>query len=127
MRPRISQEEAAYIVEILTAQVAELKEKLRHYEKTKIEYANLIRELRVGFMGTFEKVEKVKQAQAMKNEIEVMQWKRFSISSVISTHEKLIEKYRNIAEGNSHRGTYKHLNHTAAICEKLGTVAKVLA
>jgi hypothetical protein len=127
MRPRISQQEAAYIAEVLTAQVAELKEKLAHYEKTKIEYVKLIRELRVGYMGTFEKVEKVKQAQAMKNEIEVMQWRRFSISSVISTHEKLIEKYRNIAEGNSHRGTYKHLNRTARYYEKPSVVLKVLA
>lgn len=127
MRPRISQQEAAYLVEVLTAQVAELKEKLTHYEKTKIEYANLIRELRVGYMGTFEKVEKVKQAQAMKNEIEVMQWKRFSISSIISTHEKLIEKYRNIAEGSSHRGTYKHLNHITNYYEKPSKVLKVLA
>lgn len=109
----------------MTAQTADLKQKLEEYEKNQTEFLQLKRELQVGYMGTYTLLEKTKRAKELKDSIDVMMWRRFSIYDVVNTNEKLIKKYKAIAEGTSHKGAYNVLK--VSYYPKEGTVLKVTA
>jgi hypothetical protein len=52
MRPRISQQEAAYLVEVLTAQHEEMKQKLSDVEQLERDYALIIYDLKARARGS---------------------------------------------------------------------------
>jgi hypothetical protein len=125
MRPRISRKEAAYLVEILTAQTAELKVVLEGYHRKEREFTLLKNELKYA-PAVCETLPKIERARELKKELKTMFWRRFSINEVISTNERLIQKYKAIAKGNTRRGDYKNFN--SHLCfPREETALKVLA
>ena len=94
MRPRISQKEAAYIVEILTAQTSKLKAKDERLEMLRTEFVLAKHELQNRFRSNYEIVAVIKYYYQVKAELEKIEWHCFSLYSVLSVHQKLINKYR---------------------------------
>jgi len=124
MRPRISQQEAAYLVMVLQAQIEEIREKLRNVEQVEQELTRLIYDLKhpiqpqyteKGFfkehriIGPQETRCYVKIAQELKAEHPNLLGEKFRLWTSLSCHEKLLAKYQAIAEGKPHNGTYKKL------------------
>jgi prefoldin subunit 5 len=56
MRPRISHEEVAYVVEVLTAQINELRQKLNRVELLRLEFARSELELQNLYRDIYEMV-----------------------------------------------------------------------
>jgi len=112
MRPRISQEEAEYIVDVLLATRKQLEEKQERFKQLRSEMV-ILRErlLREGYPVIKEGYHEKKQ------ELEKLKREAFDIYLSLNLHEKLIAKYSAIANGEPHDGRYKHLS-----LEKLGVL-----
>jgi hypothetical protein len=126
MRPRISRKEAAYLVEVLNLQTETMKGKVRDLEELERDFKRIIFELKnpvqvlyseKGFfvghkiLGNEETLALVRLARELKEEHPKIIVEKFRYYDCLQTHMKLKEKYTAIANGMSHRGTYKHLNN----------------
>jgi hypothetical protein len=125
MRPRISRKEAAYLVQVLESQVAEMEERLEQVTQLERDFAKILYDLKYpvqvlhddkGYfaghriVGTEETLQLVRLASALKEEHSNLLTEKFWLWNYLSTHKRLLEKYRAIAEGNTRRGDYKHFN-----------------
>lgn len=105
VRTRISQKEAAYIVQILEANIKNLQEQYDHLEKLKAEVFTLKRALMKGDYGTF-LAGKDKRA-----ELEQKKHQAYLLYQTLHSHQVLLKKYKAIADGERKPGCYKHLNN----------------
>ena len=112
MRPRISQREAKYILEVLKKQLAELELEDKLREALETDLFRLRLKLNDFYCGTLEKVAQVETYKEIKEEIERLEKRKFKLWIVIADHKRLIEKYHAIAEGNRRRGDYKRFNNS---------------
>ena len=106
MRPRITKQEAAYIVEVLKANLEKITEKKQELRKLRGEVALLSMQIQSGNWipkTVFERRDK-------RLLLEQKEKACFNLSIHIDAHEKLLKKYEAIAEGTTHRGTYKHFS-----------------
>ena len=124
MRPRISQNEAAYLVQVLKAQIDELKEKYENLAELERVYSVIIYNLRNRVQGSYEgyrlkanrivgdgeALSLVRLAEALKEEHPNLRGEKYRLWEAIRTHETLLLKYQAIAEGKPHDGRYKHLS-----------------
>jgi len=112
MRPRISQEEAEYIVDVLVATRKQLEEKQERFKQLRSEMVILRERLwREGYPVIKEGYHEKKQ------ELEKLKREVYAVYQCLDLHEKLIAKYSAIANGEPHDGRYKHLS-----LEKLGVL-----
>ena len=133
MRPRVSQKEAAYLVQVLQLQIGEMKEKLENVKQLERDYARIIYDLKhrvqrvcddKGYfkehriVGDREAISLVRLARALKEEHPSLLGEKFLLWDCLSTHEKMLKKYRAIAEGQPHDGRYKHLSVADAVYPK---------
>jgi hypothetical protein len=105
MRPRINRTEAAYLVELLQIAQSIIEENEQYYkqldkETYKLNKLKNIEPYTAYLAGLKEKKEALSK------------WQRIAwcvLSNKLTNHI-LIQKYKAIAEGNTHQGTYKSLN-----------------
>lgn len=105
MRPRIHNQEAAYIVELLKVATEIMTENEEYYKHLE---------------GEVWRLEQIKQTDpraallaGLKEKREAYNnWRRLAWCAVANkkANNLLIEKYQAIANGKSHKGTYKNLN-----------------
>jgi len=105
MRPRISQKEAAYLVEVLKAQELMLRQKQDRLKDLEFKKYKLEQRLkREGDILVFRELKQVREEHGK------LSGEAYAVHLVLQLHQKLIEKYQAIADGRSHKGTYNHLN-----------------
>lgn len=124
MRPRISREEAAYLVQVLSAQIEEMREKLRNVEQLERDYTRIIYDLKnpiqpqyneKGYrienrlIGSQETICYVNIAKELKEEHPNLLGEKFRLWKCLSCHDKLLMKYMAIANGEPHNGRYKRM------------------
>ena len=109
-RPRISQNEAAYLVAILKKQRIKLIEERQLLKDLEIEFTRLKFRLKDWRCHSYQKVAEVEAYQEVKAELSRLEDRSFKVFQCLQIHNRLIEKYTAIAEGNSKRGDYKHFN-----------------
>ena len=103
MRPRVSQREAQIILDCLEVTRDQLEQKLTRYEQLKKEIPELQRRIRVEGIILF----RDSHFKDKKLELEKLKQEFSAITDFLRIHDKLIKKYKAIAEGCVHRGTYK--------------------
>jgi hypothetical protein len=131
MRPRISQKEAAYLVKVLSVQHEQLKQKVSDIEQLDFDYRKMIYDLshriQVDYtdkgyfkghriVGDQEALCYVKLIDQLKEEHPNLLAEKFSLWDCLNTHEKLLNKYQAIANGEPHDGRYKKLRFSKVIC-----------
>jgi len=110
MRPRISRKEAAYLVTILKAEQEKLMEERQLLRELGLEATRLKFKLKDWYCSTTQKVAEVEAYQEVKAQLSMLEKRRFKVFQCLQIHNRLIEKFNAIAEGNSKRGDYKHFN-----------------
>jgi hypothetical protein len=135
MRPRISQKEAAYLCEVLTAtkeqlqqRYLDLKELERCMDQIIFDLKHRVQAFCIGtndnphyylgkriateyrIIGDREALNIFHIYKELKEEHPHIQAEAFNIYLRIRTHEKLLAKYQAIANGEPHDGRYKHLS-----------------
>lgn len=130
------------MVEVLTSQVEELEQKLGDIQQLDRDITHMLYDLKhpvqilygdVGYfaghkiVGTQETLCYIQIVKQLKEEHPNLLAEKFRLWDCLSTHQKLIKKYQAIAEGVTHRGTYKHLNSVIRVYPKEGKVLQVLA
>jgi hypothetical protein len=111
MRPRISQEEAKYLVQVLKLQMQELQQKYLELEQLEAQLNTVVYKLRnPRDQSSNETVCMVKLAKQIQEEHSDFRIERCRISGLIQTHDMLLKKYSAIANGEPHDGRYKHLS-----------------
>lgn len=108
MRPRISQKEAAYLVQLLKATTPFLEQLTQRHEHLRLEMYSLKQRVWIEGYSVFKNEHYV----AKKQELARLEREASDVSRMINVHKRLVAKYSAIAEGVSHRGTYKHLSLT---------------
>lgn len=107
MRPRISKKEAGFICELLEVALADLEIKNQYTKDLEITVTRLRLQIMRG--AGYEVMredfsEKKKELAKWQNRLSHLAYSNYKVT------KRLLEKYRAIAEGNSHQGTYKHFN-----------------
>lgn len=107
MRPRISKREAQFLAELLEAAIKDIELK-QEYEK-ELDKAVFRLKLQISRGAGYEVFregyyEKKKELDRWKNRLGYLAYHE------LDTAKRLLEKYKAIAVGEKHRGTYKHLN-----------------
>jgi hypothetical protein len=116
LRPRISMSEAAYLVELLNVSLEILNE-YENYYKALGKSVNQIefdpnKDSYSKFMdGLFEKKKELQQWTDIRNRVSYIVYEHQQL------HERLLVKYKNIAENNHKRGVYKHSSHLIGYIE----------
>lgn len=104
-------------MELLDVSISELQLKQQHYKDLEKDVFNLKRLIQYGATYAAFKAGYLEKSKA------VEKWQvslRFIVYSNLETAKKLHEKYKAIAEGNHHKGTYKHFN--TSISDRLSIV-----
>ena len=109
MRPRISQREANYLVQLLKVTAPYLEQLKQRHENLRLEMWSLKQRLRTEGYTVF----KNEHYSEKKQELAKLDREASDVLRMIAIHKRLIAKYSAIAEGVSHRGTYKHLSLTS--------------
>jgi len=107
LRPRISRKEAQFLTELLEVAISDLELKQKYHKELDLEVFRLKRQLMKG--AGYEII----MAGYPEKKRELEKWQvnlRFIVYYNLDIAKKLLEKYKAIAEGNSHKGTYKHFN-----------------
>jgi len=107
LRPRISQKEAKFISELLEVAIKDLELKKQYQKELDLEVFRLKRQLIDGagydvIMAGYP--EKKKELHKWQFYLGYLAYNNLTLT------ERLLEKYKAIANGEKHRGTYKHLN-----------------
>ena len=102
-RPHISRKEAAYVLDCLEFSDPAIRAMQEHYEHLKKEVAELRRNL---WTETY-RVTKEHYAEK-KNELARLEVISFDLWKHLELHNRLKLKYKAVAQGETHRGTYKH-------------------
>lgn len=124
MRPRISQQEAVYMVSVLTSQLEGIREKLevvteleRDIRKCIYDLKNRVQIVYDGkgcfaehrIVGDQEALAIIKTVEALRLEHPNLLGEKFMLWDKISVLTKLVKKYEAIAKGEPHDGRYKKL------------------
>jgi hypothetical protein len=105
MRPRISQKEAAYLVQLLEESSKQLETKQREIKELDLEVYRLKKLL---YTETYNVV---KQGYRQKlQRLEKAQFADYNLYAHLQLHDILLKKYKAIAEGQPHDGRYKRLS-----------------
>lgn len=124
MRPRISQREAEYILEVLIATQGRLKAKQERLKELDKEVFNLWNRIKVKGIILF----RDSHFKEKKLELEKLKREAFEIYLSLKLHDKLIAKYSAIAKGEPHDGRYKHLSiENVILFPKKNMLTQVLA
>lgn len=125
MRPRITRAEAAYLVTVLEPQIESMKTQLENLKQIERDLTLLIYNLKnpvqpeysetgnyAGnrILGDQELICYVKMAKELKAEHPFILGEKCELYKHICIHEKLLAKYRAIANGEHHQGKYKHFS-----------------
>ncbi len=106
MRPRISQDEAQYIVSLLDVSSYVLTEKEKEINRLSVE----VKQLRDMILLDTYKASQVFKIREKKERLKKLEILKFNLYSNIELHIKLREKYLAIAENKPHDGRYKSLS-----------------
>lgn len=108
LRPRISQKEAAYLVEVL----ALTKSKLASIEAKRVEIHAEIKDLSIRMYVGFSHMEFIRKRHPEEMQ-RLAQLKKnlHELDKHLHIHNILISKYSAIARGENKRGAYKHINN----------------
>lgn len=121
MRPRISRKEAQYLLEVLLAQKPSIDAKRLRLEELRLDLIILRKRfLREGYSG-------FKEYKPAKQEYQQLFQMHTELFQCVALHDKLIQKYQAIANGEPHDGRYKHLSVRDAWYPKPNEVLQVLA
>jgi hypothetical protein len=124
LRPRISQREAEYILEVLIATQGRLKAKQERLKELDKEVFNLWNRIKVKGIILF----RDSHFKEKKLELEKLKREAFEIYLSLKLHDKLIAKYSAIAKGEPHDGRYKHLSiENVILFPKKNMLTQVLA
>lgn len=125
MRPRISQQEAAYLVQVLKVQIEALKQHCLELEQLERDFYEILDKLKhevyrvydkdfnclgTEIRGPQETISLVKLIKALREEHPHITLEKIGAWGSYQHHERLLKKYSAIANGEPHDGRYKRLS-----------------